>query len=575
MKKTAAISPQNLAEVFISDVEGRKLPSCAYIKQAVKRHKSDLKTGDKRGFYFDKAAGEQAIELFSLFRHTSGQWAKQPFKLQPWQAFLIYCLFGWKKKGSELRRFTKAYIEVAKKNGKSELAAGIALVGAFFDGEYGAEVYSAANKLDQASICWRAGVQMAKFMKLDYPDDGLDFEVHESFNNRKIFNREDGSFFAPVAADSKTLDGLRPHFAIIDEYHEAPDDGVLRNLESGTVSRTQPLLFIITTAGFNRFGPCYQVRKVVGDILLGTKTDDSFFGMIFTLDEGDDWQDEKTWIKSNPSIGVTPTWDAMRSQYVKARNEGASAEINFKTKNLNVWTNVNETWIQDDLWMAGQSPINMEALRNRVCYAGLDLAMISDLSALVLFFPSPDEENEPHITIPFFWIPEDDIIERSRRDGVPYLDWQREGLVYTTPGNATDFTYIEQKIYEICNTYRVQVINYDPFMHAELIPRLIEGGAPMEKFGQKAVYMNPAVTAINRFIKKKALNHAGNPVLRWMCGNVQLFKDSSGNVKFDRKASTEKIDGMVSLAMAVGGWINTEKPAGGASKYETESIVVI
>ena len=573
MRKAAAISPQNLAEAFISDVESGKLPSCTYIKQAVKRHKNDLKGADKRGFYFDKAAGEQAIELFSLFRHTSGQWAKQPFKLQPWQAFLIYCLFGWKKKESGLRRFTKAYIEVAKKNGKSELAAGIALVGAFFDDEYGAEVYSAANKLDQASICWRAGVQMAKFMKSDYPDDGLDFEVHESFNNRKIFNRDDGSFFAPVAADSKTLDGLRPHFAIIDEYHEAPDDGVLRNLESGTVSRTQPLLFIITTAGFNRFGPCYQVRKVVGDILLGTKTDDSFFGMIFTLDEADDWQDEKNWIKANPSIGVTPTWDAMRSQYVKAINEGASAEINFKTKNLNIWTSTSATWVKDVDWMANAAPFDVATLRGRECTAGLDLASITDLAALVLFFPARNNE-ERHIVLPFFWLPEDTAVQRSKTDGVPYLDWVRDALVEATPGNVIDEKYVQASILDLFGVYKINSIQYDRFNATSLVLALQDEGLSLNPFGQGFVSMNAPIKQLEKMLLSREINHLGNPVLRWMCGNIQAKYDPAGNIKFDKAKSAEKIDGMVALAMAVGGWMMNEKPAG-PSKYETEEITVV
>ena len=567
------MEPQNLAEQFIKDVGSGALPSCHYIKQAVTRHVLDLDYAEERGFYFDKAAGEQAIELFSLFRHTSGQWAKQPFKLQPWQAFLIYCLFGWKKKESGLRRFTKAYIEVAKKNGKSELAAGIALVGAFFDDEYGAEVYSAANKLDQASICWRAGVQMAKFMKADYPDDGLDFEVHESFNNRKIFNREDGSFFAPVAADSKTLDGLRPHFAIIDEYHEAPDDGVLRNLESGTVSRTQPLLFIITTAGFNRFGPCYQVRKVVGDILLGTKTDDSFFGMIFTLDEGDDWQDEKNWIKSNPSIGVTPTWDAMRSQYVKAVNEGASAEINFKTKNLNIWTSTSATWVKDVDWMANAAPFDVATLRGRECFAGLDLASVTDLAALVLFFPARNNE-ERHIVLPFFWLPEDTAAKRSSTDGVPYLDWVRDALVDATPGNVIDEKYVQASILDLFGMYKILNIQYDRFNATSLVLALQDEGLSLNPFGQGFVSMNAPIKQLENMILSKQINHLENPVLRWMCGNVQPKYDPAGNVKFDRARSAEKIDGMVALAMAVGGWMMNERPVG-PSKYETEEITVV
>lgn len=577
MRKLAAISPQNLAEAFISDVESGKLSSCTYIKQAVKRHKSDLKGADKRGFYFDKAVGEQAIELFSLFRHTSGQWAEQPFKLQPWQAFLIYCLFGWKKKESGYRRFTRAYIEVAKKNGKSEMAAGIALILAFFDGEYGAEVYSIANKMEQASICWNAGVQMSKLLRDDYPDDVPDFAYGESFNNRKILDRASGSFFAPLASETgskkKTLDGKRPHGAIVDEYHGANDDSDMRNIESGAVNRTQPLIFVITTAGFNRFGPCYQMRKVVADILLGTKTDDSFFGLIFTLDEGDDWQDEKNWIKANPSIGVTPTWDAMREQYVKARNEGASAEINFKTKNLNIWTSTSATWVRDDDWMANAAPFDVATLRGRECFAGLDLASVTDLAALVLFFPARGDD-ERHVILPYFWLPEDGAVRRSSADGVPYLDWVRDALVEATPGNVIDEKYVIASILDLFGMYKILNIQYDRFNATSLVLALLDEGLSLNPFGQGFVSMNAPIKQLEKMILSREINHLGNPVLRWMCGNIQAKYDPAGNIKFDKAKSAEKIDGMVALAMAVGGWMMNEKPAG-PSKYETEEIVVV
>lgn len=602
MKSAATIQtdPKDLAEQFISDVESGVLPSCKFIKQAVARHKTDLKEAGKRGFWFDEAAGMQAIELFSLFRHTSGQWATHLFKLQPWQAFLLYCLFGWKKNGSNLRRFTRAYVEVAKKNGKSELAGGIGILGAFFDNEYGAEVYSMANKLEQASISWKAGLQMAKFLKADYPEDVPDFVIGESFNNKRILNPEDNSFFSPIASEDKTLDGPRPHIIVVDEYHAAPSDSPLRNMESGSINRTQPLVFVITTAGFNRNGPCFQMRKVVADILDGKKRDDSFFGMVFTLDEGDDWEDEKNWPKPNPTIGITPTWDAMRNQYTKAKNEGESARINFLTKNLNVWTTTSSTWIKDEEWMDNARDIDPEELKGRTCYAGLDLASVRDLTALVLIFPPKNsgwavmEEKEvmwagqkiqavtdaalipDGVTyiLPFFWVPEDGAESRSKSDGVPYLQWIADGLIEATPGNVTDYGYVKARILELAEMYKPVAIAYDRFNSSQLVIELQDEGLKMSPFGQGFVSMNAPCVQLERMTLARVFAHDGNPVLRWMCGNIQLKKDPAGNIKMDKAKSQEKIDGMVALAMAIGEWMTGEKPAG-PSKYETEGLTIV
>lgn len=561
-----------LFNTFISSVERGELPANRWVKAAVKRHKSDLKASKTGLFYFDEAEVARVLQLFGMFRHTKGQYAKAKFQVLPWQAFLIGSLYGWKKKSDGTRRFSRAYVEVARKNGKTEVAAAIGLIEAFFNGEYGAEVYSAANKLDQASICWKSATVMGKFIQGDIPELKGFFEIHESFNNRRIFSRENNSFFAPVASDSKTLDGLNPQCAIIDEYHEASDDSILRVMETGMGSRTQPMIFIITTAGFNRLGPCFQLRKVVTDVLEGKKKDDSFFGLIFTLDEEDDWEDPAVWQKANPSLGLTPTHDFMQREYIKAKNEGETARINFLTKNLNIWTTTSKTWIKDEDWIANYELIDLESLNGRACYGGLDLASTRDICAFVLFFPG--EGDEKHVILCWFWIPEDGATERSTRDGVPYLQWIADGLIEATPGNVTDYSYIKAAIIEIAQVYDIQVVGYDRFNASQLVIELQDEGMKMDGFGQGFVSMNAPTKQIEKMAMNKEMNHMGNEVLRWMCGNVTTKMDPAGNIKMDKGKSQEKIDGMVALAMAIGEWMTGDKPQG-PSKYETEEFSIV
>lgn len=534
-------------------------------RAAVERHLELLQVANERGYLFSKEYACYALDVFSTFKHTSGDYGGKPFGMLPWQAFVISSLFGWLKKdekGEYKRLFRKAYVEVAKKNGKTELAAGIGNFMGFLDGEYGAEVYSAANKFDQAYICWNSARVMANFLSKDSPGFASMVQIHGARNNSNIFSPQLNSFFKPVGGDSKTLDGLRPHAAIIDEYHEAKDDSILRNLSSGMVNRSQPLLFIITTAGFNIQGPCYQYRKVVSDILLGNKQDDTTFGIIFTLDEDDDWEDEKNWIKANPSIGITPTWDGLRTEYTKAINEGQTAEINFKTKNLNVWTTVSDTWIQDRLWKKCADPFPIDSLEHRACYGGLDLAKTRDITAFTLLFP-PEEEGEKYKVLSWFWCPEDNARERAKKDGVPYLDWARDGLITLTPGNVTDYGYIYNQIISIGSQYDVKGISYDPWNASYLATQLSESGVEVKEFPQTARYFNEPVQWIERTVLQEKITHAGNPVLRWMAGNVALYQDGNGNVKIDKRKSQEKVDGIVALAMSAGEYLD---------KKEDESI---
>lgn len=539
----------NIAETYIKEVLSGKRQVGKLARLAVERH---VKLHDSREYYFDADSAKRVIRFFSHLKHTSGEYGGKPFALLPWQAFLLWCVFGWKHlDGSRL--YTKVYVEVARKNGKSELAGALGLYLAFFDNEFGAEVYSAANTGDQAAICWSAGSKMARMFARDSPAFSDMVRVYDSTNNRNLAGLKDGGFFRPVAADSKTLDGLRPHGAIIDEYHEAPDDSVLRVMESGMVNRRQPLLFVITTAGFNVNGPCYNYRKTVVDILEGRKSEPGTFGLIYTLDEGDDWNDEKTWYKANPSMPQTPTLEGLRREYSKAKTEGSGAEINFRTKNLNQWLTTKTRWISDEVWMRG----NVEAVKDKSLrwWAGLDLSTTRDLTAFVLI--SEKDGEGKHNVLQYFFHPEENARLRSKRDGVPYLDWHAAGLIEFTPGDVVDQDYIFDRIMQITGELAVQLILYDPFNATQLAINLATNGRMNQAITQTTKNFHEPVKYIEVASSLGLLRHGGSDLMRWMIQNVEIYRDTNGNGKINKRgAEINRVDGPVALAMAFAGYLN-------------------
>lgn len=522
-------------------------------RQAVQRF-IDLQKQDD--IYFDEGEVEHVTRIIGLLRHTSGHYYKRPFQLLPWQSFVIAHIFGLKYKATGKRVTRKAYIEISKKNGKSEFAGALGLYGAFFDEEAGAECYSAANKYDQAAICWGAGKVMAQLLRAENKQFERACKIYDSINSRFIKNMVNESFFKPLAADSKTLDGLRPHFAIIDEFHEAVDDSVLKNLETAMVSRLQPLLMIITTAGFNINGACYQYRKVVADILATRTHDDSVFGLIFSPNEDDDWNDPAAWEKANPSLGQTPTLEGLQTMYRNAVNEGATSEINFKTKNLNIWVRQSKTWISDAIWMAGQEPFadsDLPSLAGRRCFGALDLSSNRDLTAFGLLFP-PEDGDDKFRFICRYYIPEDNAIERAKRDRVPYLDWAKRGLVNFTEGNVTDYDLIKEDVLKAASLYNIETISYDRWQSLQLAIQLQDAGITMDMYAQTVTKFNEPIRMIENLISLQQLQHGGDEVLRWMAGNITL-RHNKGLVMFDKDKSREKIDGLVVMAMCFGGYI--------------------
>lgn len=552
-------------EKYIQDVCSGKANACNYVKQAVARHLGDLEKSrdDKFPYRFSPAAGERFLSFVRACRHTKGEHANKFFLLQDWQAFIYYCVFGWVRKDTGARRFQKIYIEIARKNGKTEMMAPVVLYSLLLDGEAGAEIYAAATKKDQANILFHAGQIMARRIKKDSRAIDKRMQVQKF----SVFVKETNSKFEALGADADTLDGLNVHCAIVDEYHAHKDDGVLKILETAIGARRQPQIWIITTAGFNRHGACYQFREVVANILEGKMQDDSIFGIIYTMDEGDDWKVPENWHKANPSLGLTPTWDYMRGALQRAINEGASAEVHFKTKNLNVWVDAAITWIPHEVWQGCSAPVNLNDLKGRVCYGGIDLAAVRDLTAFALFFPAQNE-NDKHILLTWHFCPGDTI--KIKRDNIgAFREWVKSGELIRTPGNVIDYAYIEQIVSMCAAEYDLRAVHYDRYDATQTVLKLQEQGVKMEPYGQGFVSMSRPTKEFEKLAHEQKLRHNGNKLLAWELANVVLKSDPAGNIKPTKKQEEAKIDGVVASIMALAAWLVYGSKAEQKSIYET------
>ena len=535
---------------YIKKVQAGIVPVCDYVRMAVVRQLNDLKRQRTKEFpfYFDEHEAERWTSFIACLRHTSGEWKGQHFNIQDFQAFRWACLFGWQRTDGKGRRFRRAFVEVARKQGKTEEAAAIMLGGMVIDGEQTAQIYSAATTRHQAKIVYNAAKMMGRSLRQDseYMADGLKVMQH-----RVLWNPTD-SYMEALSAEAGTLDGLSPHVAVIDEFHAHPSNEVLKVIETGMGARSQPLTYIITTAGFNFESPWYHLRQNCIDILRGLKTDETFFGVIYTLDDKDDWNDRSTWVKANPQIGITPTWEFMESEYTKAINEGGRSEVEFKTKNLNMPVGVSEVWIPDEIWQSCPNEINESALLGCECYAGIDFASVSDFTAMTLLFP-PTEAGQPYTILPFFWIPEEVLKIRSR-DLPDIVRWQQQGLVNVTPGNVTDYDYLAAEVARLRTMYDIRAIGYDPHNAWQTIAKLEADGLPMDKFSQGIMNMSPPSKEFERIVRNGMLNHGGNPVLRWMLQNCVPYYDANENLKIRKMKETRgaKIDGIVSTVIALG-----------------------
>ena len=538
-------APRHPVDEYIEGVLSGRIVTCKSVRMCVERHLRDLEEGESRGLFFDANRAQYAIDFFQHLRHSKGEWAGEPFVLEPWQQFRRWCIYGWLRRqedGTLARRFRIGYTEVARKNGKSTEGAGDGLYLFEADEEPGAEVYTAATKFDQAKIIHSEAIRMVK------RSPALSRRIRVFKNNLSI--PETASKFEPLGADSKTLDGLNPHGALIDELHAHPDGDLFDVLETATGARREPLILIYTTAGYDVESICYEMHEHTLKVLEGAIEDDAFFGYIATLDKDDDWKDESVWIKANPNLGVSIKAERIREAMQRA--EESLARLNtFLRLRMNVWTQQKQRWINMEKWTECGGAIDFDALAGHSCYAGLDLSSNIDITALVLAFPLDDGR------IPLlcrFWIPEERAAERQRKDRVPYLMWEREGYVSFTPGNVIDLEFIRAELNELNDRFAIHEIAIDRWQSTKITTSLTDDGFTVVPFGQGMGSMSPASKAFEELLLTGKLQHGDNPVLKWMAANVAVKTDPAGNIKPVKPESPnnpKKIDGVVASIMAV------------------------
>jgi phage terminase large subunit-like protein len=521
----------------------------------------------KPKFYFDEQAADLAVAFFEkLLTHTKGEWSGKSFLLLPWQRDdIIRPLFGWKR-ADGTRKYRFAYIEVPKKNGKSTLAAGVALLLLFADEEPGAEVYSAAADKDQAAIVF----ELAKQMVEDSPKLSMRAEAFR----RSLLVPSTRSVYRVLSAEAYTKEGLNAHGVIVDELHAQPTRDLWDTLVTATAARRQPLVFAITTAGFDRQSICWEQHEYAEKVLSGVIDDPSFFGYIRAADPDDDWLDPKIWAKANPSLGMTVKREYLATEARRAEMVPAYQNT-FRRYHLDQWTSQETRWLPLDAWDQCAFPVDPEAMRARKAYGGLDLASAIDIAAFSLDFEPPidlpeGEDPGPIPTLHWFWIPAENLVERARRDRVPYDAWVRDGWITATPGNVIDYEWIIRDITQLGQKFNIKEIAFDRWGAFQISQRLEGAGFTMVAFGQGFVSMSAPTKELLRLTVDHKLAHGGNPVLRWMADNLVVTQDAAGNVKPDKKKSREKIDGVVSQIMALD---RLTRHGGTSSVYETRGLL--
>lgn len=535
---------------------------------AVERHVRDLEEGPTRGLRFDRQAAQYAIDFFGFLKHSKGEWAGTAFQLEPWEQFVIWCLFGWLR-ADGLRRFRQAYLELARKNGKSTLLAGLGLLGLVADGEAGAEIYAAATKREQAKILWSEAVRMTR------ASPALSKMVRHFRASDNLSIEATASRFMPLGADADNMDGLNIHMALIDEVHAHRTSAIVDVLETATGARRQPLVLEITTAGYNRQSVCWEHHEYTRQVLEGTIQDDSWFGVIASIDEGDDWTDPAVWGKANPNLGVSVKLDDLLRKRDRAMRMPI-AQNAFKRLHLNVWTEQSERWIDMLLWeenLAG--PVDEDEMAGRRCYGGLDLSAVSDLTAWVMVFPTMEgtENTEAVDVVARFWCPERQLTNEQNKYREQYQAWAREGWITATPGDAVDYGFVKRQVLEDAQRFELVDLNVDRlFQGYQLSQELQDEGLTVFGMGQGFLSMAGPMLELERRLLEKRINHGGNPVLRWMAGNMTVRQDPAGNYKPDKAQSQSRIDGMVALVMALD---RAMRHTTSGSVYEERGLVAV
>lgn len=493
--------------------------------------------------YYDKEYADFAVAFIESLCHTKGTWAGKKFELIDWQEQIIRDLFGTLKPNG-YRQFNTAFIEIPKKQGKSELAAAVALLLTCGDGEQRAEVYGCAADRQQASIVFEVAADMVRMCP------ALSKRVKILASQKRIIYIPTNSFYQVLSAEAYSKHGFNIHGVVFDELHTQPNRKLFDVMTKGSgEARMQPLYFLITTAGTDTHSICYETHQKAKDILEGRKIDPTFYPVIYGADENDDWTDPKVWEKANPSLGITVGIDKVQTACESAK-QNPSEENSFRQLRLNQWVKQAVRWMPMDKWDKCAFAVNEDDLRGRVCYGGLDLSSTTDITAFVLVFPPLDEEDK-YIILPYFWIPEDTLDLRVKRDHVPYDVWERQEYLQTTEGNVVHYGYIEKFIEQLGKRFNIREIAFDRWGAVQMVQNLEGMGFTVVPFGQGFKDMSPPTKELMKLTLEQRIAHGGHPVLRWNMDNIFVRTDPAGNIKADKEKSTEKIDGAIATIMAL------------------------
>lgn len=574
----AALTYSAVAERYCRDVVSGKVAACEWVRLACARHLADLKRSRAKGkakwkYEYDPAKGDRVCAFVERLPHTKGKWARERQKmiLEPWQVFLTCCIFGWVHRQTGLRRFRRVFLLIPRKNGKSALAAAWGLYMLVADGEHGAEVFSGATTEKQAWEVFRP----ARLMAVNTPQLRSFYGV--TVNAASVHRLGDGSRMEPIIGDPG--DGSSPSCAIHDEYHEHDTDAQVDAMLTGMGARDQPLQLVISTAGVNTAGPCYSAQLEAQKVLSGVAENEELFACIWTIDAGDDWTKLETLKKANPNYGVSVSAEFLESRLREAKNNARKQGI-FQTKHLNVWVNAKLAYFNIHKWNLAANPLldarrgGLEKFKGRACVIALDLASKVDLCSMTLLFRNHDggrEEIGPqYTTFTRFYLPSETVEEPQNEH---YQEWENEGRLEVTEGAITNYQAIKEDLLLFCEWFDVEMVAYDPFQATQLVGELMEENVPVMEFRQTVLNFSEPMKELDGLIRAGRMEHDGCPVQAWCIANVVAKPDKKDNVYPNKERDEAKIDGAVSLIMAIGADMNGERPP--RSVYEDRGLVEI
>lgn len=491
-------------------------------------------------YYFDERTAQLAERFFDrILVHVEGPMAGRPFKLEPWQRRIVRNVWGWKR-ADGARKYRRLYLEVPRGNGKSSFSAGLALLLLAVDGERSAKVFGAAADKEQASIVFNTAREMVKAAPV------LNDRIRV-YRNKTMLMPESASEYRVLSSDAFTKHGLNPSGIIFDELHAQPSRELYDVLATAMGKRKQPLMVMITTAGYDRNSVCWEMHEYARQVAEGIIDDPTFYPAIYAAAPDDDWTSPATWAQANPNYGVSVQPDFLAQECQKALASPAYVNT-FKRLYLDIWTSQETRWLDMRAWDEGGGAL--PDLSGRPAYMGIDLSSTIDMSAAGLVFP-PWGDDPNWYLLPHFWIPEDGLVDRERRDRAPYGLWAEQGLLTLTPGSVIDYSYILNYVDQVAGTYNLAEIGIDPWNSVQIALALEEKGYVVVQVRQGYQTMSAPTKEMLRLVQARRIRHGDNPILRWQADGAAVAQDEAGNIKLAKNKATQRIDGIVAEVIAL------------------------